>query len=299
MSCKFCPRQCVKHNDRGGFCNTDSSVPEAAAVYVHHGEEPPISGQRGISNIFFAHCNLQCVFCQNYEISRQHVGSELIHLRGIDAIVEAAAESLQHTENMLGLVSATQYADSIPVIVEKLHKRGLYPTVVYNSNGYDSIETLKAIAPFIDVYLPDLKYADSRLAERYSNAADYPLRATEALKEMYSQKGSALPIGDDGLAFRGIIIRHLVLPGQVDNSLQCLRWIADNLSTNIHVSLMSQYFPPDAGSLPDQLNRRLTDEEYSVVCDEFYRLGFHNGWTQMPESSDNYKPHFANSTIFK
>ena len=218
-------------------------MPEVASVYAHKGEEPPISGSKGISNIFFAHCNLQCLFCQNHEISRSNVDASRINLRGVDEIVNATAEKLHQTENMVGLVSATQYSDIVPDIVEALHNRGLYPTVVYNSNGYESVEVLRKIAPYIDIYLPDFKYAVPDIARRYSNAADYPVVAGNAILEMYNQKGSSLPTDEDGLAFRGMIVRHLVLPGQTDNSISCLRWLAENISTNIYVSLMAQYFP--------------------------------------------------------
>lgn len=296
MICNNCPRHC---KTAPGFCGADTRLPEAAAVYAHTGEEPPISGKRGISNIFFAHCNLQCCFCQNHEISRAVVDKDCIGLRGINEIVEATARSLEKTENMVGLVSATQYASMIPQIVEGLHDRGLFPSIVYNSNGYESVETLKALAPYIDVYLPDFKYTDSRLAKRYSNAADYPEVAGAALKEMYNQKGSSLPTDDEGLAFRGMIVRHLVLPGQVENSIGCLEWLADNISTNIHISLMAQYFPPEGVTLPDELKRRLSAEEYNRVVDCFYDLGFHRGWVQELEAADNYKPHFEGKTKFE
>lgn len=296
MSCNKCPRQCKA---LPGFCRSDSARPEVAAVYAHTGEEPPISGRRGISNIFFAHCNLQCIFCQNRRISRATVDPELVALHSVDQIVEATAQSLQQTENIVGLVSATQYSDLVAPIVEGLHNRGLYPTVVYNTNGYERVEVLQQIAPYVDIYLPDFKYSDADLARRYSNAADYPEVAALAIKEMYNQKGSSLPTDDDGIAFRGLIVRHLVLPGQVDNSIRCLEWLADNLSTNIYISLMAQYFPPDGVALPDQLGRRLTDDEYHRVTDAFYDLGFHHGWVQELEAADNYNPHFGKETYFK
>lgn len=296
MSCHKCPRQCTV---LPGFCRSDSNHPEVAAVYAHTGEEPPISGQRGISNIFFAHCNLQCIFCQNHRISRATVDPALVTLHSVDQIVEATAQSLQHTENMVGLVSASQYSDLVAPIVEGLHSRRLYPTVVYNTNGYESVDVLQQIAPYIDIYLPDFKYSNADLARRYSNAADYPEVAAMAIKEMYNQKGSSLPTGDDGMAFRGLLVRHLVLPGQVDNSIHCLEWLADNLSTNIHVSLMAQYFPPDGIALPDQLARRLNDDEYRRVTDAFYALGFHRGWVQQLDAADNYNPHFGKETYFE
>lgn len=296
MSCSNCPRKCAA---RPGFCRADSTRPEVAAVYAHTGEEPPLSGQKGISNIFFAHCNLQCCFCQNHEISRAAVAESAITLRSIDQIVNAVERSLQQTENIVGLVSATQYADIVPALVEGLHNRGLTPTIVYNTNGYERVEVLQQLAPYIDIYLPDYKYADKQLAQRYSNAADYPETAFRALKEMYNQKGAALPTDDTGLAFRGMIVRHLVLPGQVDNSIACLRRLAEEISPNIHVSLMAQYFPPQGMELPDELNRRVSPDEYQQVVDAFYDLGFHKGWVQELDAADCYQPHFTDKTSFR
>lgn len=296
MTCPNCPRRC---SERPGYCQADSRHPEVAAVYPHRGEEPPLSGNKGISNVFFAHCNLQCIYCQNHEISRAAVSPELVKYRSLEAIIDGAIESLQHTENMLGLVSATQYADVIPALIDGLHQRGCYPTVVYNSNGYERVEVLQQLAPYVDIYLPDFKYADAALGQRYSHVSDYPEVAGRALKEMLDQKGTSLPIDDSGLAFRGIIVRHLVLPGQVQNSIDSLRWIADNLSTNLHISLMAQYNPPEVSSLPDALNRRLQAEEYQEVVDAFYALGFHRGWVQQLEAADSYNPHFKDKEIFR
>jgi putative pyruvate formate lyase activating enzyme len=300
MKCKLCPKACKA--DRAvtvGFCGA-SAEPEVSTICVHQGEEPPLCGKKGICNVFFAHCNLQCIYCQNGDISTlSDPTSALIRYRGVDAIVEGIAQTLKQTENIVGFVTPTHYANHIPAIVEGLHQRGLSPITVYNTGGYESINTLQMLAPYIDIYLPDYKYSDSQIAQRYSNAVDYPEVAQKALKEMYNQKGSSLPTDDNGIAFRGLIVRHLVLPGQVENSVRCLEWIADNLSVNIHVSLMAQYFPPEGTALPDQLNRRLTADEYSQVEEAFYNLGFHRGWVQQLEAADSYRPHFNDKTKFK
>lgn len=263
---------------------------------MHKGEEPPLCGEKGICNVFFAHCNLQCVYCQNSAISYSNVDCD-IRYKGVDAIVEGIAEVLKETENIVGFVTPSHYANHIPAIVEGLHQRGLYPTTVYNTGGYDTVETLQMLAPFIDIYLPDLKYMDSQLALRYSHAEDYPKVALRALKEMYNQKGSSLPTDDRDLAYRGIIIRHLVLPGQVENSLRVLDEIAD-ISTNLHVALMAQYFPPKEG-LPDELNRTLNAEEYDQVVDHFYNIGLHRGWVQDLEAQQCYRPDFSNKDSFE
>ncbi len=297
MNCILCPRACKA--DRlvnVGFCGA-SAEPEAATICVHQGEEPPLCGSKGICNVFFAHCNLKCIYCQNGDISSPAAGAAgLIRFRGVDAIVEGIAQVLTQTENIVGFVTPSHYANHIPAIVEGLHRRGLSPTTVYNTGGYDTVETLRMLAPYIDIYLPDFKYMDPALALRYSHAKDYPSVALEALKEMYAQKGSALPTDDRDLAYRGIIVRHLVLPGQVENSLAVLDQIAE-ISTNLHVALMAQYFPPAEG-LPDQLGRTLTAEEYDRVTEHFHAIGLHRGWVQELSSQSTYRPDFTQQQSF-
>lgn len=300
MNCTNCPRCCpVDRVSNRGFCQAGSDI-EVASIAIHKGEEPPIAGSKGICNVFFAHCNLQCVFCQNFEISRGEVDASKVFYSNEESVIDRIAELLPQTENMLGLVSPSHYAHQIPRLIDRLHDRGLYPTVVYNTNGYDSVATLRQLAPYVDIYLPDFKYMDSSLALRYSHAEDYPQVAQSALLEMFSQKGSSLPTDDNELAFRGIVIRHLVLPGQVKNSIDCLQWIADNLSTNLHISLMAQYFPPEdlKSNLPDALGRTLQEEEYQQVVDAFYDLGFHRGWVQDLEANETYRPDFSQKQSF-
>lgn len=288
----LCPRQCGVDRERGrGFCQAPAPL-EVASISVHQGEEPPLSGERGMVNLFFAHCSLQCIFCQNGDISRGLVKPELIRYRTVEQVVERIAALLPHTESVLGFVSPTHYAHWIPPIVEALHQRGLFPTTVYNTHGYDRPETLRKVAPYVDIYLPDFKYMDPLLAERYSHAADYPERAQAALREMWAQKGSGLPLDERGMAFRGLIVRHLVLPGQVENSLECLRWLADQLSPRLHLSLMAQYYPPCEG-LPDALGRMLRPDEYRRVTHEMQALGFERGWVQELDASEHYRPNFA------
>lgn len=302
-NCNLCPRNCLAdRTQRLGFCRA-ATEPEVASVCVHKGEEPPISGRKGVCNVFFAHCNLQCLFCQNYAISRGMVAPEHVFYRTPEAVEERIAELLPQTENVLGLVSASHYADRIPRLIERLHARGLTPTVVWNSNGYEKPETLQMLAPYIDIYLPDYKYAHSDLALRYSNAADYPQVARKALLEMARQMGSGLLCDAEGMAFRGIIVRHLVLPGQVGNSKDCLHWLADNLGTGIHLSLMAQYFPPEvpqgAQGWPDALGRPLRQEEYDQVLDCFAQLGFEHGWCQELSAAERFRPDFSRQQAFE
>jgi len=298
--CTLCPRCCKSDRVSGlGFCRA-SLDPEVASISIHKGEEPPISGEKGVVNIFFAHCNLQCLFCQNHDISRGSVEEDKVFYHSVEEVVDRVAELLPQTENMLGFVSPSHYAHCIAPIMEGLHARGLFPTTIYNTNGYDSVDTLREVAPYVDIYLPDFKYMDETLADRYSHAKDYPQRAQSALLEMFSQKGSGLPVDDNDMAFRGMIVRHLVLPGQIQNSIDCLTWMADNLSTRLHVSLMAQYFPPQGvGMLPDQLNRILLQEEYEQVVRVFNELGFTRGWVQDISSNTNYRPDFSSRQSFE
>ena len=298
MKCTLCPRACgVDRADAQGFCHAGAE-PEIAAVCAHRGEEPPISGRKGICNVFFAHCNLQCIYCQNWQISTHSSVSRADSSPnlGEQLKIDQIAAVLEETENILGFVTPTHYADRIPAMVEELHRRGLHPVTVYNTSGYESVETLRMLEPYIDVYLPDFKYSDAALAARYSHAPDYPERALAALREMYRQKGSSLITDEDGMAVSGIIVRHLVLPGCVGNSLGVLDAIAD-ISLNLHVSLMAQYYPPFP-TLPDQLSRTVTADEYDAVVGHFHATGLHNGWLQELSAQTNYRPDFGAENPF-
>lgn len=293
MNCLLCPRSCAADRiDNVGFCGAPAE-PAVSAICSHCGEEPPLCGTKGICNVFFAYCNLGCVYCQNKAISTP---SASVRFRGVDAIVDAIAQQLTLTENIVGFVTPSHYADHIPAIVEGLRRRGLNPTTVYNTSGYDRVDTLKTLAPYIDIYLPDFKYMDADLAQRYSRAADYPAVALEAIKEMYAQKGAGLPVDDSGMAYRGIIVRHLVLPGQIDNTLAVLEQIAE-VSPRLHVSLMAQYYPI-ASTLPDQLGRLLTAEEYDRAVAQFHAVGLHRGWVQDLAAQSAYRPDFSKRQPF-
>lgn len=298
MICTNCPRQCNSNRTTdSGYCNASRSA-EIASICIHKGEEPPISGVSGICNIFFAHCNLSCCYCQNHDISCREVKPEFIFYHTIEEAVARIAELLPACDNRIGLVSPSHYIDIIPELMERLHSKGLYPTVVYNSNGYDSPEQLRKMAQYIDVYLPDYKYADPDIAFQYSHAYNYPEKALESLREMYYQKGSPLITDEKGSAIQGMIIRHLVLPNHVDNSKRVLKSIAENLSTNIHISLMAQYFPPKGLTLPEPLRRTLNRDEYETITSYFQELGFHNGWIQDLNSHNHYKPNFTKQDAF-
>ncbi|MFO8010620.1 MAG: radical SAM protein, partial [Dehalococcoidia bacterium] len=233
--CTSCPRNCHANRNTGrpGYCNTGAELP-VASIVAHQGEEPVISGDIGICNIFFAHCNMQCIYCQNYQISRNdRVAKQMI----FDEVIRRVEELLENGVSGVGFVSPSHCIPQMKAIIDELDRRGRKPYYVYNTSSYDKAETLESLDGMIDVYLADLKYMSSDLAARYSGAPDYPEVVSSALKEMFRQKGSNLKLDGDGVAESGLIIRHLILPGHIENSMACLRFIAEELSPSIHVSL--------------------------------------------------------------
>ncbi len=297
--CTMCPHRCGadRFSTKLGFCKTGVGF-YISSICVHHGEEPPISGSNGICNVFFGHCNLQCVYCQNHQISdnsqpraaRNWELKDVLH--EIVRCLDAGCQSL-------GFVSPSHFVPQIKIIIQALHDLDYHPTIVYNTNGYDNVETLRDLESLVDVYLPDFKYMDARLGRRYSGVANYPKIAQLSLREMYRQKGSSLLTDAEGLAERGLLIRHLVLPGLIENSKEVLRFLAEEISTSVHISLMSQYHPTFLVSNEPPLNRSLRQEEYFEVVDDFYRLGFRNGFVQDLESYQNYRPDFDRAHPFE
>jgi putative pyruvate formate lyase activating enzyme len=268
-----------------------------SSVCAHQGEEPVISGEHGICNVFFAHCNLQCIYCQNYQISRNDT---LRHpMTTVDQVVAAIELVLSQGARGVGFVSPSHYIGAILKIIESLKERGHDQRYVFNSNGYDKAEVIRSLEGVIDVYLPDLKYMNEKIGREYSDAPNYPQTATDAIREMFHQKGSNLMLDQDDVIESGMIIRHLVLPGHVENSKAVLRWIADELSPSVHVSLMSQYYPTPAVRDHPVLGRTLDAEEYDEVLGEFEQLGFYRGWVQELGSPQSYRPDFDNQHPFE
>jgi putative pyruvate formate lyase activating enzyme len=298
-NCTICPRECQVNRFEGkdGYCATDAGL-NIASICIHRGEEPSISGPSGICNIFFAGCNLHCLFCQNYEISRP--GSDFRQAAlSLDHVLERIEEILSAGVKAVGFVSPSHVVPQMKTIIRGLNSRGLKPVTVYNTNGYDKPETLRSISDMIDVYLPDYKYVTPDLASAFSDAEDYPEVAIKALKEMYYQKGSTLLTDEQGIAERGILIRHLVLPGHAGESIKVLQAIANEVSTGVHISLMSQYRPtPNVGNHP-VLDRPLYRKEYDSVVEEMELLGFRNVLIQDMESYKNYKPDFRKKHPFE
>ena len=297
--CTICPRECGVDRLNGvrGYCATDAGY-NIETICVHRGEEPVISGTKGICNVFFRGCNLRCVFCQNHEISRS--GSDLTgNFNSLSLIIDKIEEILSTGVKSVGFVSPSHVIPQVKSIIGGLHARNLYPIIVYNTNSYDKAETLRSLDGLIDVYLPDLKYVSGSLASAYSDAEDYPEVAIKAVKEMYFQKGSSLRTDDNGTAENGLLIRHLVLPGHAEESKLVLRKIAEEISTGVNISLMSQYNPIPMVMNHPVLGRLLYKYEYESVIEEMEVLGFRNGWTQDLTSNLNYMPDFSRENPFE
>ncbi len=286
--CNDCPRKCNAKRealaDSGkGFCNMGEN-PVIARADLHFWEEPPISGEKGSGTVFFSGCNLQCVFCQNEKISRGKFGKEIT----IDELKETYKLLIDKGAHNINLVTPSHYVDA----VIKSLDTPLNVPVVYNCGGYESPDALRRLEGLIDIYIPDLKYADDNLAERYSKAPDYFEIATKAIKEMHRQTGNYI-IDENGIMQKGVIIRHLILPGQSENTKAVIDWVKENFNPGeVLFSLMSQFTPIPSCNL-DSLNRRLTQEEYDIIEEYLYNSGIEDGFMQeLSSASEEYVPPF-------
>ena len=282
--CSDCPRRCgARRGETGnGFCGMGAD-PVLARAALHFDEEPVISGTRGAGTVFFSGCSLKCVFCQNYEISHGGFGKCV----NVDRLRKIYYELIDQGAQNIDLVNPTHFTRAI---LESL-KGGLPVPVVWNSGGYDTVETIRALDGKVQVYLPDLKYMRARSSGRYSGAADYFQSASAAIREMLKQVGPVV-LDESGAIQSGVIVRHLILPGCADESMAILDWIAENLP-GAWVSLMAQYLPFGEVEGVDELDRRLTQEEYDRVCDHLLELGLEDGFVQELSSSDEkYIPKF-------
>ncbi|MFQ6083384.1 MAG: radical SAM protein [Candidatus Aminicenantia bacterium] len=290
ISCRLCPRSCGVNRATGekGFCETgDRAI--VAHYGLHFGEEPPISGyyeyrqalkssspQRGSGTIFFAGCNLKCIFCQNYQISWNRIGEEVSD--------QELAEMMLHLQEKkainINLVSPTHVILPILRALKLAYQRGLNIPVVYNSNGYELLEAIKNLEGIVDIYLPDFKYFIPEVSFKFSGVTDYSRVAKEVIREMYFQ-AEELKLDEEENALKGLIIRHLVLPGHLEETFKILDWISNNLSTNVWLSIMSQYHP--CHKAREEINRELTPEEYQKVLEKLDLLSFKNVFVQ-PET---------------
>lgn len=289
ISCNLCPNMCGVNRINGeiGICNANY-LPKVSKACLHFWEEPCISGEAGSGTVFFSHCNLSCIYCQNYKISHEGFGKE-VNLEKLSDIFL----NLQNKGALnINLVSATQFIPQVAEALKISKKKGLSIPIVYNSNAYETVEAINLLDGLIDVYLPDLKYFDNKYSIEYSSAHDYFQYATKAIIEMYRQVG--IPVyNDDGIIQKGLIIRHLLLPGLVEDSKNVLKWIKNNLPIEIPISIMAQYTPVYKANTIDSINRKITEKEYNRIIDYFFELGLENGFVQDHDSAtSNYTPDF-------
>jgi len=275
-SCCICPRRCKVNrlkNDKG-FCKTGLK-PKVCSFMPHHGEEPPISGRHGSGTIFFSHCNMACVYCQNYEFSQLGEGREVDFEVLADFMIQLQGMGCHN----INLVTPTHV---MPQILKALYiaiSQGLKIPIVYNTSGYELANIIKLLDGIVDIYLPDMRYENNDVAIKYSGAADYPQYNREALKEMHRQVGVA-KIDNAGIIKRGVIIRHLVLPHNISGTDEIMKFIARELSQDTYISLMSQYFPCYQAAQFKEISRRITSKEYAEAKQAMVRYGLNKGWVQ-------------------
>lgn len=276
-SCRLCPRECGVNrlkNDKLGFCRSGLN-PVVSSASPHHGEEPPLSGTKGSGTIFFANCNLRCVYCQNYPISQMGNGSE--RTPG-----ELACQMLWLQEqgcHNVNLVTPTHFMPQILKALSIAKERGFGLPIVYNTSGYESVEAIKLLDGIVDIYLPDMRYADDAVALKLSLAPRYPGINRAAVSEMYRQVGN-LVLDDDGIAKRGLIIRHLVLPGGLSGTEGIMQFLSEEISKEVSISLMSQYFPAYKAAERKEISRRINEKEYDQAYDIKMKFGLTGGWVQ-------------------
>ncbi|HYM19469.1 MAG TPA: radical SAM protein [Candidatus Kapabacteria bacterium] len=304
-SCNICPLDCHVDRLNNEIARCYSGLKPIVSSYcAHFGEEPALVGAKGVGNIFFGNCNLRCVYCQNYEISqrwKEEQKNEVSIERLAEIMLELQNESGCHS---IGLVSPTHFTPQIVNAIVIASEMGLNIPLVYNTNCYDSVDVLKLLDGVIDIYLPDIKYSNEQAGYDYSGIKNYVLHSRLALKEMYRQMGDKLVYGEDGLIKRGLVIRHLVLPNDLAGSEDTLAMIAADLSPNVTLSVMSQYYPTNR--ITDEnaerserlilLARRIREREYEKVLDLLEEFKFENGWVQEFESQEYYRPDFSDRT---
>ena len=288
-SCEICPHRCKVNRANGikGRCKCDDKI-KIALASIHNFEEPCISGTKGSGTVFFSNCNLNCIYCQNYEISQLGKGKEIT----IHELAEIFLDQQKNNVHNINLVTPTMYALQIIEAIKIAKKQGLNIPIIYNTNGYENIETIKLLNGLIDVYLPDLKYFSNTIAVKYSNANNYFKIATAAIKEMYNQVGTA-KFDEEGIIKKGVIIRHLVLPNHIQNSKNILKWIKENIPEDVYVSVMAQYFPTYKAKEDAYINRKLTKKEYKEIENYLYTLNIENGYIQeLGEHEEEYVPNW-------
>lgn len=290
--CELCPHKCKVNRIKKllGMCKATDKI-KIANDSLFYWEEPCISGDNGSGAVFFSNCNLKCVYCQNYDISWNGVGKEISTQELADIFLNLQKQNA----NNINLVTPTIYVFQIIEAIKIAKKNGLNIPIVYNTNGYENVETLELLKGYVDIYLPDLKYAYDDIAKKYSGIDNYFEIATKAIKYMYNQVGDVV-LDKNGLIKKGVIIRHLILPNNIENSKAVLRWIKQNLGDKVYVSVMAQYFPTYKAKNIDELNRKITKKEYNEVQDYLFSLELENGYIQeLGEHEEEYVPDFSNN----
>ena len=289
--CTLCPRECHVNRNAGeiGYCGQPAALMAARAA-LHFWEEPCLSGTNGSGAVFFSGCNLRCVYCQNYEIAHGLSGREITVSRLSDIFLELQ-EKGAHNVN---LVTPTHFVPQIITALETAKKQGLSIPIVYNTSAYEKTDTLKRLSGLVDIYLPDLKYFDSTLSSRYSHASDYFETAAAAISEMVRQTGAPVFTGDaDSLMQKGVIVRHLLLPGCEQDTRRILHYLHSTYKNDIYISIMNQYTPLSQVADIPQLNRKISSREYEKIIDYAISIGIENGFIQEGETAlESYIPPF-------
>ena len=293
--CRLCPRNCGVNRLEGkqGFCRAIGKEMQVARTALHFWEEPCLSGTAGSGTVFFSHCNMRCVFCQNYEISTQDIGQTI----DVDRLVEIFFRLEEQGALNLNLVTPTHYMVQIAIALQRAKQQGFSLPVVYNCSGYESISSLRLLDGLVDIYLPDLKYYDEQLALKYSHATHYFTYAKQAIQEMIRQTGN--PVFDsDGRMLSGTIVRHLLLPGQLEDSKTVVHWFTKHWKDQAYFSLMSQYTPLSWVEFYPELNRKVTQEEYDELLEYALQMGLEHVFVQEGEAaSESFIPSFLNQTL--
>ena len=285
--CQICPHDCKinRNENQIGRCKSTNKI-KIALYSVHNFEEPCISGKNGSGTVFFSNCNMNCVYCQNYEISQEGLGKEIT----IEELSNIFLKLQNKNVNNINLVTPTSYVPQIIEAIKIAKENGLNLPIIYNTNGYEKIETIKMLNGYIDVYLPDFKYYDDELAKKYSKVDNYFEITSKAIKEMYNQVGAPV-LDKNGIIKKGLMIRHLVLPNNIENSKKVLKWLKENIKEDVYINIMAQYFPTYKAKEIKELNRKLSKEEYKIIEDYLYKLDIENGYIQeLGEHEEEYVP---------
>ena len=287
--CNICPHNCGINRKNGqiGRCKSTDKI-KIALVSLHKFEEPCISGENGSGTVFFSNCNLQCIFCQNYEISQLGKGYEV----SINELADIFIKQQNDGAHNINLVTPTSYVYQIIEAIKIAKENGLKIPIIYNTNSYENEETIEKLRGYIDVFLPDLKYYSNDLGKKYSRVDNYFEYATKAIKKMYEIVG-APEFDENGMIKKGVIIRHLILPNYLLNTKMVLKWIKENMPEDVYVSIMAQYFPCYKAKEDNKINRKLTKREYENIEDYVFKLDLKNGYLQdLEDNEEQYVPNF-------